>query len=78
MQPLVHLFFIIRHRILTRVRAGEVGVAHYPKWRRSLLIHAETRDFHSSETWNGSKNDRLGSMHTSDQKLAASHLPSRL
>ena len=26
---------------------GEVGVAHYPKWRRSLLIHAETRDFHS-------------------------------
>ena len=32
---------------ITRVRAGEVGVAHYPKWRRSLLIHAETRDFHS-------------------------------
>ena len=32
---------------MTRVRAGEVGVAHYPKWRRSLLIHAETRDFHS-------------------------------
>ena len=29
------------------MRAGEVGVAHYPKWRRSLLIHAETRDFHS-------------------------------
>ena len=27
--------------------AGEVGVAHYPKWRRSLLIHAETRDYHS-------------------------------
>ena len=33
--------------IITRVRAGEVGGAHYPKWRRSLLIHAETRDFHS-------------------------------
>ena len=32
---------------ITRVRAGEVGVAHYPKWRRSLLIRAETRDFHS-------------------------------
>ena len=32
---------------ITRVRACEVGVAHYPKWRRSLLIHAETRDFHS-------------------------------
>ena len=31
---------------ITRVRAGEVGVAHYPKWRRSLLIHAETREFH--------------------------------
>ena len=30
--------------IITRVRAGEVGGAHYPKWRRSLLIHAETRD----------------------------------
>ena len=29
------------------MRAGEVGVAHYPKWRSSLLIHAETRDFHS-------------------------------
>ena len=35
------------HLFITRVRAGEVGVAHYPKWRRSLLIHAETRDFHS-------------------------------
>ena len=33
--------------VVTRVRAGEVGVAHYPKWRRSLLIRAETRDFHS-------------------------------
>ena len=33
--------------LITRVRAGEVGVAHYPKWRRSLLIHAESRDFHS-------------------------------
>ena len=33
--------------LVTRVRAGEVGVAHYPKWRRSLLIHAETRDYHS-------------------------------
>ena len=33
--------------LITRVRAGEVGVAHYPKWRRSLLIRAETRDFHS-------------------------------
>ena len=32
---------------LNFVRAGEVGVAQYPKWRRSLLIHAETRDFHS-------------------------------
>ena len=32
---------------ITRVCAGEVGVAHYPKWRRSLLIRAETRDFHS-------------------------------
>ena len=29
------------------MRAGEVGVAHYPKWRRLLLIRAETRDFHS-------------------------------
>ena len=29
------------------MRAGEVGVAHYQKWRRSLLIHAETRDYHS-------------------------------
>ena len=27
----------------TRVRAGE---AHYPKWRRSLLIRADTRHFH--------------------------------
>ena len=28
------------------MRAGEVGVAHYPKWRRSLLIRPEifTRD----------------------------------
>ena len=32
--------------LITRVRAGEVGVAHYPKWRRSLLIRPEifTRD----------------------------------
>ena len=30
---------------VTRACAGEVGVAHYPKWRRSLLIRAETRDF---------------------------------
>ena len=29
------------------MRAGEVGVVHYPKWRRSLLIRAETKDFHS-------------------------------
>ena len=29
------------------MRAGEEGGAHYPKWRRSLLIRAETRDFHS-------------------------------
>ena len=28
------------------MRAGE-EIAHYPKWRRSLLIRAETRDFHS-------------------------------
>ena len=32
---------------ITRVRAGEVGGAHNPKWSRSLLIRAETRDFHS-------------------------------
>ena len=32
---------------ITRVRVGEVGMAHYPKWCRSLLIRAETRDFHS-------------------------------
>ena len=38
---------IVHTTIITRVRAGEVGGAHYPKWRRSLLIHAETRDFHS-------------------------------
>ena len=38
---------VSRSPIITRVRAGEVGVAHYPKWRRSLLIRAETRDFHS-------------------------------
>ena len=31
----------------TRVCVGEEGGAHYPKWRRSLLIRAETRDFHS-------------------------------
>ena len=36
---------------ITRVRAGEVGVAHYPKWRRSLLRF-------SLETWDGSKNKR--------------------
>ena len=30
--------------IINFVRAGEVGVAHYSKWRRSLLI---PRDFHS-------------------------------
>ena len=38
---------IVHTTIITRVRAGEVGGAHYPKRRRSLLIHAETRDFHS-------------------------------
>ena len=38
---------IVHTLLITRVRAGEVGVAHYPKWRRSLLIHAETRDIHS-------------------------------
>ena len=48
----VALYYLWLHspvinRFITRVRAGEVGVAHYPKWRRSLLIHAETRDFHS-------------------------------
>ena len=32
------------HTTLNFVREGEVGVAHYPK---SLLIRAETRDFHS-------------------------------
>ena len=31
----------------TRVHAGEEGGAHYPTWCRSLLIRAETRDFHS-------------------------------
>ena len=40
------------------MRAGEVGVAHSPKWRRSLSIHV----------WDGSKNDCLGSMHTSDHR----------
>ena len=33
---------IVYTTIITRVRAGEVGGAHYPKWRRSLLIRAET------------------------------------
>ena len=42
---IVHALYTLN--FITRVRAGEVGVAHYPKWRRSLLIHAETRDFHS-------------------------------
>ena len=28
------------------MRTGEVGAAHYPKWHRSLLIRAETGDFH--------------------------------
>ena len=32
---------------ITRVRAGKVGGSHYQKWRRSLLIRAETSDFHS-------------------------------
>ena len=44
------------------MRAGEVGGAHYPKWRRSLLIRAETRDVGLE------KNDRLGTMHTSDHR----------
>ena len=38
---------IVHTTIITRVRTGEVGGAHYPKWRRSLLIRAETRDFNS-------------------------------
>ena len=37
--------------LITRVRAGKVGGAHYPKWRRSLLIRAETRDFHEMWDW---------------------------
>ena len=41
---IVHTLYTLN--FITRVRAGE-GVAHYPKWRRSLLIRAETRDFHS-------------------------------
>ena len=39
-------YAVINRTLITRVRAGEVGVAQYPKWRRSLLIRAETRDFH--------------------------------
>ena len=31
-----------RITFITRVRAGKVGVPHYPKRRRSLLIRAET------------------------------------
>ena len=38
---------------------GKVGMARYPKWRRSLLIRAETRDFHSR---------RVVMMHTSDHR----------
>ena len=49
MQPLVPLVFhnLPSPSFITRVRAGEVGGVHNPKWRRSLLIRAETRDFHS-------------------------------
>ena len=58
MQPLVsHVFHNLPslyppsndflYFFITRVREGEVGVAHYPKWRCSLLIRAETIDFHS-------------------------------
>ena len=46
------------------VRAGEVGVAHYPKF--------------SLETWDGSKNDRLGSMHTSDHRRSVWYKNERL
>ena len=49
--------------LITRVRVGEVGRAHYPKWRRSLLIRAETTRDVGLE-----KNDRLGTMHTSDHR----------
>ena len=42
---IVHTLYTLN--FITRVHAGEVGVAHYPKWRRSSLIRAETRDFHS-------------------------------
>ena len=61
MQPL-DLF----HLNLTRVRAGEVGGAHYPKWRRSLLIRARPEIF--TRDVGLKKNDRLVTMHTSDHR----------
>ena len=65
MQPLVPLVFhnLPSPSFITRVRAGEVGGAHNPKWRRSLLIRAETTRDVGLE-----KNDRLGTMHTSDHR----------
>ena len=42
--------------------AGEVGGAHYPKWRRSFRPEIFTRDVGLE------KNDRLGTMHTSDHR----------
>ena len=46
--------------VITRVRAGKVGGAHYPNWRRSLRPEIFTRDVGLE------KNDCLGTMHTSD------------
>ena len=50
------------------VRASEVGVAHHPKWRRSLLIRSCRDQRFSLETWDGSKNDRLVTMHTPEHR----------
>ena len=41
------IFVYIHANLASCMNLNFCSVAHYPKWRRSLLIHAETRDFHS-------------------------------
>ena len=45
---------IVHTTIITRVRAGEVGGAHYPKWRRScrdLRFSLEMWDWRRTIAW---------------------------
>ena len=45
------IIIIVHITIITRVRAGEVGGAHYPKWRRSLLRPDEMWDWRRTIAW---------------------------